>query len=87
MSAEAAAALQARLHGDQSVQPPPGPNSEDNMSMDGADGHEMHEGFSPRRGHTHKRPEEPPKNEQGKMICKFQGTCTGLTFDRKCEWR
>jgi hypothetical protein len=47
----------------------------------------MHEGFSPRRGHTHKRPEEPPKNEQGKMICKFQGTCTGLTFDRKCEWR
>jgi hypothetical protein len=45
------------------------------------------EPFSPRRGYTHKRSEEPDRNAQGKMICKFQSTCAGLTFDRRCEWR
>jgi hypothetical protein len=46
------------------------------------------EPFSPRRGHTHKRNEEPPKNDQGKMVCKFQKTqCPQAIFDRKCEWR
>ena len=33
-----------------------------------------------------KRAEEPPKNPEGKMMCKHQD-CTSLTFDRKCEWR
>jgi hypothetical protein len=49
--------------------------------------HEAFAPFSLRRGHTHKRAEDPPKNEQGKMMCKFQTTCSGVTFDRKCEWR
>jgi hypothetical protein len=48
---------------------------------------EHQEPFSPRRGYTHKRSEDPPRNTQGKMICKFQSTCTGLTFERRCEWR
>jgi hypothetical protein len=43
--------------------------------------------FTPRRGHAHKRAEEPPKNEEGKFICRFQNTCGGQTFERKCEWR
>ena len=42
---------------------------------------------SPRRGFTHKRSEEPQRNGLGKMICKFQSTCSGLTFERRCEWR
>jgi hypothetical protein len=45
------------------------------------------EPFSPRRGYTHKRNEDPPRNALGKMICKFQATCSNLTFDRRCEWR
>ncbi|KAF2434046.1 hypothetical protein EJ08DRAFT_582674 [Tothia fuscella] len=44
------------------------------------------EPFSPRRGYTHKRSEEPPRNTQGKMICKFQSTCANITFERRCEW-
>jgi hypothetical protein len=96
LSAEAAEALQARLPSDMDVSAQ-NPNSEENMSTDGdqdglemQEGHEettLNDGFSPRRGHTHKRPEEPPKNDVGKMICRFQGTCAGLIFDRKCEWR
>lgn len=39
-----------------------------------------------RRNHAFKRAEEPPKNPEGKMMCKHQD-CTSLTFDRKCEWR
>lgn len=45
------------------------------------------EPFSPRRGHTHKRAEEPPKNEAGKMTCKFGNTCPNVVFERRCEWR
>ncbi|KAF2398576.1 hypothetical protein EJ06DRAFT_84282 [Trichodelitschia bisporula] len=48
---------------------------------------EDHEPFSPRRGYTHKRAEDPPKNENGKFVCKFTATCGALTFDRRCEWR
>jgi len=44
-------------------------------------------GFSPRRGFTHKRAEDPPRNGEGKMVCKFTGTCGGLIFERRCEWR
>jgi hypothetical protein len=33
-----------------------------------------------------KRAEEPPRNHEAKIICKHQ-KCTGLTFDRKCEWK
>jgi hypothetical protein len=43
--------------------------------------------FTPRRGHAHKRAEEPPRNDEGKFICRFQNTCGGQTFERKCEWR
>ncbi|KAJ4356619.1 uncharacterized protein N0V89_004655 [Didymosphaeria variabile] len=38
-----------------------------------------------RRNHAYKRSEEPPKNQDGKMICKHS-ECAGQTFDRKCEW-
>jgi hypothetical protein len=39
-----------------------------------------------RKNHPYKRVEEPPRNHEAKMICKHQ-ECSGLTFDRKCEWR
>lgn len=39
-----------------------------------------------RKNHSYKRAEEPPRNEDGKMICKHQ-ECHGISFDRKCEWR
>ncbi|EDU48410.1 conserved hypothetical protein [Pyrenophora tritici-repentis Pt-1C-BFP] len=38
-----------------------------------------------RKNHSFKRAEEPPRNEEGKMICKYQ-ECLGTSFDRKCEW-
>ncbi|KAF1973777.1 hypothetical protein BU23DRAFT_463272 [Bimuria novae-zelandiae CBS 107.79] len=40
---------------------------------------------SPRRNHSYKRAEEPPRNHDGKMVCKHN-ECSGQTFDRKCEW-
>ena len=40
----------------------------------------------PRRSHTYKRAEEPPRDHEGKMICKHTD-CANITFDRKCEWR
>ncbi|ORY04550.1 hypothetical protein BCR34DRAFT_667071 [Clohesyomyces aquaticus] len=40
--------------------------------------------ISPRRT-TFKRAEEPPRNQDGKMICS-RPECHGNTFDRKCEW-
>ncbi|KAF2681623.1 hypothetical protein K458DRAFT_309074 [Lentithecium fluviatile CBS 122367] len=52
--------------------------SEDISSQDGDDA------SSPRRNHAYKRAEEPPKNADGKMICKHQD-CASLTFDRKCD--
>lgn len=39
-----------------------------------------------RKNHVYKRSEEPPRNTEGKMVCKHE-ECTGVTFDRKCEWR
>ncbi|KAF2665194.1 hypothetical protein BT63DRAFT_443459 [Microthyrium microscopicum] len=57
----------------------------DSRLEDALDG-ESQDPFTPRRGHTHKRPEEPPRNDLGKITCRFQNTCAGLTFDRKCEW-
>lgn len=53
--------------------------SEDISSQDEHDG-------SLRKNHSYKRAEEPPRNHEAKMICKHQ-ECSGLTFDRKCEWR
>ncbi|EUC29199.1 hypothetical protein COCCADRAFT_107162 [Bipolaris zeicola 26-R-13] len=38
-----------------------------------------------RKNHSYKRAEEPPRNEDGKMVCKYQ-ECQGVSFDRKCEW-
>ncbi|KAJ4984851.1 C2H2 transcription factor [Stagonosporopsis vannaccii] len=52
--------------------------SEDISSQDEHDG-------SLRKNHSYKRAEEPPRNQEAKMICKHQ-ECSGLTFDRKCEW-
>jgi hypothetical protein len=54
--------------------------SEDDLSQDG--GNER----SPRRPQAHKRLEEPPRDSSGKMTCKY-ADCSGVTFDRKCEWR
>jgi len=42
--------------------------------------------LSPRRRHAYKHAENPPRNAQNKMICKFI-ECANLTFERKCEWR
>jgi hypothetical protein len=36
--------------------------------------------------YAYKRTEEPPRNHEAKIICKHQ-ECTGVVFDRKCEWR
>ncbi|KAH7384105.1 hypothetical protein DE146DRAFT_759903 [Phaeosphaeria sp. MPI-PUGE-AT-0046c] len=53
--------------------------SEDLTSQDGDDDGSL-------RGKlNHKRAEEPPRNQQGKMIC-INSECAGLLFDRKCEW-
>jgi hypothetical protein len=38
-----------------------------------------------RKNHSYKRAEEPPRNEDGKMVCKYQ-ECRGISFERKCEW-
>ncbi|KAI1676360.1 hypothetical protein KJE20_14063 [Pyrenophora tritici-repentis] len=38
-----------------------------------------------RKNHSYKRIEEPPRNEDGKIVCKYQ-KCQGTSFDRKCEW-
>ncbi|KAF1830082.1 hypothetical protein BDW02DRAFT_508425 [Decorospora gaudefroyi] len=38
-----------------------------------------------RKNHSYKRAEEAPRNQDGKMVCKYQ-ECRGLYFDRKCEW-
>merc|ERR1712032_10414 len=53
--------------------------SEDRSSQDGDDPD------SPRKNHAFKRAEEPPRNSENKMICKYK-ECASLTFDRKCEW-
>jgi hypothetical protein len=41
---------------------------------------------SSRRGNTHKRAEEPPRDPNGKILCRFS-SCAGLVFERRCEWR
>jgi hypothetical protein len=56
--------------------------SEDRSSQDGFGD----EDGSLRRNFSFKRAEEPPRNEQGKMMCRYQ-ECASLVFDRKCEWR
>ena len=43
------------------------------------------EEYSP-RNRSLKRP-DPPMNTDNKYYCDFSAECTGLTFDRKCEWR
>ncbi|KAF2797378.1 hypothetical protein K505DRAFT_322637 [Melanomma pulvis-pyrius CBS 109.77] len=55
------------------------PHSERGSSEDADDG------GSPRINHAYKRSEEPPRNLDGKMICKHND-CANITFDRKCEW-
>ncbi|UPX14821.1 uncharacterized protein EKO05_0005292 [Ascochyta rabiei] len=52
--------------------------SEEVSSQDEHDG-------SLRKNNAYKRAEEPPRNQEAKMVCKHQ-ECSGLTFDRKCEW-
>ncbi|KAF2466032.1 uncharacterized protein BDR25DRAFT_78686 [Lindgomyces ingoldianus] len=56
-------------------------DSEERSSQDGDDNNDL----SPRRNHAYKRSEEPPRNREGKMVCKHK-ECADLTFDRKCEW-
>ena len=41
--------------------------------------------YTPRRSMTQKRREDPPRNDDNKMICQYP-ECVGITFDRKCEW-
>lgn len=51
--------------------------SEDRSSMSGDD--------ERRINYSYKRNEEPERNSEGKMICKHQD-CSGLLFERRCEW-
>lgn len=75
--------LQANL--DPAIQDPHElPPAEDVASPAASEAHSH--GYSPRRGFTYKREGEPPKNEEGKMICAVDDACRALTFDRKCEW-
>ena len=39
-----------------------------------------------RKNYNYKRTEEPPHNEDGKMVCKYE-ECRDTFFGRKCEWR
>ncbi|KAF2873583.1 hypothetical protein BDV95DRAFT_489802 [Massariosphaeria phaeospora] len=55
------------------------PASEDGSSQDDTD-----IGSLP-RNHAYKRSEEPSRNSDNKMICKYK-ECIGSVFDRKCEW-
>ncbi|KAF2259297.1 hypothetical protein CC78DRAFT_73930 [Lojkania enalia] len=59
---------------------PPRQPSEETSSQDGDDS-----SLSPRRNHAYKRSEEPTRNIAGKLVCRHS-ECSGLTFDRKCEW-
>jgi hypothetical protein len=70
----------------QDMQHPDHMHHHDDMGGDDMSSPENQEPFSPRRGYTHKRNEDPPRNAQGKMICKFPSTCPNITFDRRCEW-
>lgn len=54
--------------------------SEDSSSQSGEDDNSLR-----RLNHSYKRAEEPSRNSDNKMVCRFQ-ECTGLAFDRKCEW-
>ncbi|KAF2848090.1 hypothetical protein T440DRAFT_470442 [Plenodomus tracheiphilus IPT5] len=51
--------------------------SEDRSSLSGDDERKIN--------YTYKRNEEPERNSEGKMMCKHQD-CSGLIFERKCEW-
>jgi hypothetical protein len=55
--------------------------SEDPSSLEGDD-----HLASLSKNHIYKRSGEPPRNHEAKMVCEHP-ECTGLTFDRKCEWR
>lgn len=52
--------------------------SEDRSTVSGDDERKLN--------YTYKRAEEPVRNTQGKLLCSHQD-CTGLLFERKCEWR
>jgi hypothetical protein len=39
-----------------------------------------------RKNYSFKRAEEPLRNTEGKLTCVHKD-CTGLLFERKCEWR
>ncbi|KAH9877701.1 hypothetical protein J1614_002918 [Plenodomus biglobosus] len=51
--------------------------SEDRSSLSGDDERKVN--------YSYKRNEEPQRNSEGKMLCKHPD-CSGLVFDRKCEW-
>jgi hypothetical protein len=55
--------------------------SEDCSSQEGDD-----DDNALRKNYSFKRAEEPPRNTEGKLTCVHQ-ECTGLFFERKCEWR
>jgi hypothetical protein len=56
------------------------------ISVDSMLSQDSNDDGSLRKNHSYKRAEEPPRNQDGKMACKYQ-ECHGLVFDRKCEWR
>ncbi|KAF1846885.1 uncharacterized protein K460DRAFT_278146 [Cucurbitaria berberidis CBS 394.84] len=54
-------------------------DSVDSYEQDGDDDGSL------RKNHSYKRAEEPPRNKDGKMMCRHR-ECADLFFDRKCEW-
>jgi len=50
------------------------------VSSQGAD-------FSPQIRSTTIKRGDPPVDHKGKLICEYDSSCSGLTFDRRCEWR
>ncbi len=56
------------------------------MSDDASSVAEASDPCNPQRSRSFKRAEDPPRNPEGKMICRF-AECSRFLFDRKCEWR
>jgi hypothetical protein len=81
VAGSAAAGLDSRGLGDSQNHP------ETSLRAEGDISHAATGPFFTRLDLTDKQDEDPPRNSQGKLICRFQNICPELAFDRKREWR
>jgi hypothetical protein len=81
VAGSAATGLDSRGPGDSQNQPETHLRAEDDI------GHAATRPFFTRLDLTDKQDEDPPRNSQGNLICRFQNICPELAFDRKREWR